>query len=679
MDAYRQWNDALASHFFSTDMAGRNVRLYVNQDLIDQMERDMSEAGPFQAAVARDLWYAQKVCRRAFREFRRWRDRELPYPPYIGYLSFFVLAGDIDGDFAPHAYYPRLWELLGLEGRRGMIPGFNRMHYLWKDLEEWSVYDRQAELGVFQAHSVGGYVHVGYPLSQLLFVEQERRAFPAIFYDAGLDPTENYPADELARSLRRPIGRQRLRARTWNLLANRQDEELYRALMDAVAEELADWDGTVAPTTQASTTPQTAQSIAGLRICIELDRISGTVSASIRCKINREFPENGLSIEGGLEAEEAVNGWSLPLRNRATGEFLDAAQIDWNGGTTMRDRTFGWRLALRGRPVRIFINGIQEGISGLVETTVIPRGQSFYLSYSQDIWPQLQQWATTKCNGFREIEVYQGLPSNWRLASVESTTDDQVINDAIPSQWLTTRIRLRLLGGIRNGKGNNYFRFAPPVVALVGGSPEAEIYCNDRLLCPDDSGTFALPYNLAAEHRISLEARDGTSVTRLALFLTGDFRLRQLEPDFFIDPRGIGISNGSDKPSIAGAHVKGHNYDLAATTAELFEDLSYEIGGLQGFLIGNKPGQIAEWPEEPFPNDWIPTWVIKKKGRKFSAVYTGKFLSATLTADHPGMPTPKAVRNWKNIIWYRRRRFTLPRDPRERTLWIQLRELACHV
>ena len=80
----------------------------------------------------------------------------MEYPPYVIYLGLFVLAAGLEGDFAPHAYYPRLRMLLGDPPATGGLPSFDRMCVLWEDLESWSVRDRRGELGVFQTRIHGG-------------------------------------------------------------------------------------------------------------------------------------------------------------------------------------------------------------------------------------------------------------------------------------------------------------------------------------------------------------------------------------------------------------------------------------------------------------------------------------------------------------------------------------------
>ena len=71
-------NDTLAERFFNPDMAGRNVYLYVNQDMIDEMEQAMPEAGTFCVAIAgppTNAFYYAQVCQRAWDAFTGWREK----------------------------------------------------------------------------------------------------------------------------------------------------------------------------------------------------------------------------------------------------------------------------------------------------------------------------------------------------------------------------------------------------------------------------------------------------------------------------------------------------------------------------------------------------------------------------------------------------------------------------
>ena len=683
MSAYNQWNEALAARFFNTALAGRNVHLYVNQVLIDDMEQEMREAGTFLAAVAGQpsTYYEDRehICQSAYREFSSWRNTRLNFPPYIGYLCLFVLASDTDGDFAPHAYYPRLRNLLMTERKSGSLPWFDRMRELWDDLEIWSLIDRQGELGIFQSRYIGGNVHIGYPLSQTILAEQDRRVLPHVFYMAGLDPTSIHQDDEIAMALRSQTARKLLRARTVQM-AESSDDDRYNALIDAVSDELMAWDGTIKE--PGPSRSQITQTFAGLRICIEVNRAAGIVKSSIRCKLNREFPEKGLTLDCGLRAEEDVNGWSLPVKSADTGKTLDASLLNWFNGETMRATSPSYQMKLKGYPVRIFTSGLPEGISGLVEAPALPlQGQSFYLCYPEASWPRLHRWATMQCRKFQELRISQGLPRSWRLASVEAAVDDEAVKDEFPILSFRPGIRLRLLGGIRSSNGNNFFAFAPPSVALIGGTPDTKLYCNEMMLEPTlDSGVFDLPDDLPNRSRITLEARSGQKVLRRqSLFLTSDFSIPQGEPELFLDTTGTGTQPDGDKTSISGAYIKCQSHELVTFAAEVFEDLKYEMGRIRGFLIGQNPGQIVAWPSQPFPCDWIPAWVISKQGPKnWEAVFVGKMLGTTLSR-MPDIPSRRNLKDWKEVIWHRRKRILPPGRPDERALWNQIQEVSRNV
>ena len=687
MNAYQLWNDALASRFFNSNMAGINVHLYVNRDIIDAMERNRPEMGAFRVAIEGHTLHRNRkgICQRALHLFKNWRNRGLQFPPYIGYLSFFVLACDTDDDFAPHAYYPRLWELLG-KHQDGPVPSFDRMWQLWDDLENWTMLDKQGELGIFQSRTIGGNRHIGYPLSQAILVEQDRKALPQIFYNRKLDPTAAYPRDELARALRSPTAKRFLRSRTIRLVEKRYDTGLYDAMLEAVRDELADWDGKVSESNQIHGKP--ALMFVGLRICIALDQVARTINATIRCRLNCDFPEDGMILDNALCADEDMNGWSMPIRNKDTGKILDASDFDWTHGVTMKATSPNCQLKLPAQSVRIFTSGMQEGLSGFIETHSLPQGQPFYLCYTNTCWPRLEQWAQNQCEGFHEITIDRGLPPSWCFACIKATIDNATIEADFPMLSAPSGVNIRLVGGIRSGRGNNFFDFAPPLVAINGGTADTIVYCNGAPLSPKAAGgAFALPKDLPSETRITLEAKSsGQLMNRLSLFLTGDFGIPS-EPSLFLDSFGTGTESrpNNNTPFVSGAYIKGQIPSVVISAAEMFEDLESELAITTGYLIGPLPGQIVAWPSKPFPREWIPEWVIKKTGRKklkavfLKAEFVGEVLETVMENMSASPPTRRNIRAWKCVLWYWRKRISPPSLPAERTRWDQIQQVAHNV
>lgn len=184
---YLSWNDLIASCFFRPEMGGRTVHLYVTEELIADLGQ--SNGADFQdfieAIKIGPPWVTrQGLCQKALQSMRNWRQRRLFYPPYIGYLALFVLAAGREGDFATHAYYPRLRTLIGEEPSTGQYPSFSQMRELWDDLEHWSNEDKSGELGIFNSNIAGKRIHIGLPIIQTFLTEQELKALPAIFAEA---------------------------------------------------------------------------------------------------------------------------------------------------------------------------------------------------------------------------------------------------------------------------------------------------------------------------------------------------------------------------------------------------------------------------------------------------------------------------------------------------------------
>ena len=122
--AYLVWNNALAARFFNSEMAETPVYLLVTEDVVREVGRPFGrDYEDYLASVrAGPPGLAQwGHCQRALHVAEGWRERGLQFPPYIGYLCLFVLAGGLEGDFDPRSYYPRVWELLG-EPQEGTPP-----------------------------------------------------------------------------------------------------------------------------------------------------------------------------------------------------------------------------------------------------------------------------------------------------------------------------------------------------------------------------------------------------------------------------------------------------------------------------------------------------------------------------------------------------------------------------
>ena len=173
-------------------MDSRIVHLYVTEELINDLGKEQKvDSQHFVKAVKKSVGEMRGgLCQKALDNWDNWQYRQSRrgYPPYIGYLSLFVLAaGRETEDFSENAYYPRLRELLAEEPKTGQYPNFQKMHQLWEDLEKWSTEDKNGEQGIFNCLKVGNNKHIGLPLAQTLLSEKDRKGLPKFFAEAGLD------------------------------------------------------------------------------------------------------------------------------------------------------------------------------------------------------------------------------------------------------------------------------------------------------------------------------------------------------------------------------------------------------------------------------------------------------------------------------------------------------------
>lgn len=685
MTAYLQWNDGLARHFFRPELAGQPVWLYVTDHLVEELASQVGGGGVSGFVEAVRVGppdsTAGSLCQRALQAYEGWRNRGLGYPPYIGYLSLFVLAAGLEGDFARHAYYPRLRALLG-EGGEGALPSFARMLELWDDLERWSVQDRNGELGLFEARIVGGHIHVGLPIAQTILSEDERQALPRMFADAGLDPTSPPPDDELARTLRAQGGTV-LRPRTRELVRTRRDPESYAVLLDTVAEELAGWDGSYHDEFAGGNSTSRQHRFGSIRLCFEFNRVSGQLSSSIRCRMRGDFPDGGLALEArGLPplsaSESGLPGWSSPLLDAHTQEQFDAAAVDWSEGVSLTEEQLGWRFALAGRRVRVLVEGQAEGLPGLVEVLQVPRARPVYFLYRVVDWPRLAEWAEGECREFDLLPVREGIRAGWQLATCSEVTGDRGVRSTFPELALSERVRLALVGGIRSDHGSSFFPFAPPNVLLEGGDGRESLFCNGRALSPARPiRAYSIPEGLPVESRLMLEAiRDGQTLKRLSIFLTGQFEWRRTRPEHLSNEWGGPSAGGGT--GVAGAMTIGPRPPVDAFHRPLTLVPGVDLHAPRVLFIGRAPGQIYSWPAEPHATAWCPVWAVPM-GRRGHAVYCGSDIEAAAPAVDQINSDRRRVRLWKETLWWRRKRITEPKEPALAALWRSYVEAARRV
>ena len=678
---YEEWNRRLANHFFNQENAYKEVVMYVSSELIKKLGNGgEQEVEDFVNAIKEGPAGATRsgMCQRAKWLYEKWRDRKLEIPPYIAYLSFFVLAAGTSGNFASHAYYPRLWALLG-EKQVGPPPSFDQMGELWEDLSAWSLEDKNEELGKFVVRIRMKWVHVGIPFSQTLCSREELDRLPILFDKTYLDPT-NPPIPENMARLIRLHGGEVFKPRTLDIFNHSTNESATyaEALTNLVLEELENWDGTrLEP--QLHGIKRTTKTGSGLRICIHYDATSEEVTSYLRFKTRVRFPEEEIefALPGSgdiVTCSESKNGWSTSIKKVLLSSYsrLDAIEIDWVNGIKLVDNKNGWTATLHPANTRVFEEGIED-LKDWIEVRKIERGTKYLIASFGDEASKIADWGS-KGAGFFEEKTATGLPSGWKMFFCK---DIKQSCDEVEILTVSIRTNMKLSGGVRSRRSTTYFDFSPPVVLLENGTGEEIVYINGEMVEPEENGkTYKLPLGKEYDGPIKIIAMLGEDI---------------------IGSRTIRLESFDTLPEILEPPCRNQNGDFVDT----FGDMPFVIGALAPkipssvifnpplpyhlsdhiIFIGRSPGDVLEWPSRLPTEEWKPIWAIARINRKNWEVHYcgGPIIDVSRLKPTEPSKDKRARKKWKEVVYINRKNTRIPQLGILQSLWKNYMEAAVHV
>ncbi|MFI1160498.1 hypothetical protein [Streptomyces sioyaensis] len=209
--AYDQWQSVLEQEFFGQHMSGRAAVFYVDRSA----ERSLMDANGLLAdlaeAVSGELYWHRPtgMFNRLEWRCRQWEssDRRVA-PPVLPLLATSVLAASkmaAEGDISASNYYERLAEVFcaGSRERANLRAYFSPVARMWETLDVW-LESCGGERGFSTISRDSHLTRIGYPMSQALLREQDRRILTTFFAAMGVKPgrPDEYPGQEIIRRLR---------------------------------------------------------------------------------------------------------------------------------------------------------------------------------------------------------------------------------------------------------------------------------------------------------------------------------------------------------------------------------------------------------------------------------------------------------------------------------------------
>lgn len=615
---YLEWNDLLAHYYFQPEMAGRDVLLYCNQDLINSISDNQNGIEDFISAVKTGPHWVNKkvICQKALQTYTNWRQRDLEYPPYIGYLALFVLADDVDPEnlCSRSAYYPKLNNLLGEHNKRGKPPNFEDMWELWVDLEIWSKEDKHEDLGRFTPRQrFSWWKYAGWPISQTLLSFEERKNLPLIFSEADLDPTNIPSAKVICRALIH-FGRRYhwLMNRTIKLLEIEDEEtnELSEALIELVTNELSGWDGYV-PDIQQDRYQKSQSVRLGIRVCLELDQLGQRVNTFLCIKTNRAFPDSTLSFNcsadiGPFECRESELHWStrMQIKEGVFNKPFNASTLDWTKNYRLDNPEHDWHALVKGSEIKLFVKGYKaDAPYDWIEVNRLERNQEFYLTCTEQNLDMILNWGMTSCDNFNEV-TYSGLPHHWRIffgQNAKKSCDD------IELLTLSCVRRIELFDGIKayTYSGNRYLSFALPKIRVLNASGSETVKVNGANAQVLEPGIWKIPEDSIHSKLLEITVQEPYDdiITKLSIY--------SVKPELpFPYPTLVVLDqygNNSEIPS-SDCYAIGAIVNHAIIKKEMPRILPLHLAK-RILFIGSTQDRYVEWPKYSVPR-WSPVWAI---------------------------------------------------------------------
>ncbi len=462
---YLEWNNRISEYFFNNANAGKEIHLYLTKNDIISLGRSfLSEETNeeiwlnYTTSIKRGLpgssgniiskakfAYSKNNLVRLKKSdgtFATIDDVAVLYPPYVSYLTFFVLplieAAD-NNNIRDNNYYGRLNTFLQKNNINENIGTIdfrdNEINYLWEELANWANIKNNGDLGLFKVipFSNANWVYVGKVFSQCVLPPKFMNQLPQLFESIGLVPDTFYDDTFLKEKIRN--------SRTDLIPKNtldflKKDDELSNSIIQTIQRQYKKWSGESHEVIEEGATLKKKRNftIAPLFLQFKVNTNDEAIEFSYRMYSSNDYPDD-LKFDKYENLYE-INGWSKAL------------PIGFNEGIEVKDSFNKWIAKFPNRDVRLFISAGTFQLSNdfWIETDFLSKTERMYLLCKNDKQGLIKDWGKTFEKGNFKQEDFDGLPENYSLfwfhKPIEGLSDVSILT-------LYTEKRIELVGGLK--------------------------------------------------------------------------------------------------------------------------------------------------------------------------------------------------------------------------------------
>ncbi|MGM0751772.1 MAG: hypothetical protein ACQET6_07540 [Bacillota bacterium] len=413
---YKIWNEMLFNHFFGDHKKNQVVYLYVTEDLIAEigekqgLEYKDALTSFTKAVNTYERGNIDTIFKKAKIWGRKWYQQgQLGVPPFIGILSMCVLAAsrmnNSEGVTSGNYYY-RLRELLDENESmdRGPIKHFKETEKLWIYLNEWlkGMNGALGYINVFQF----GQRYIGYPRSQCLIRESDRKDLYDFFHWSGFRPYNDIEINELKERLMIFLHNKNNQLARY-FKESQSHEGLEEEFIKMILTEFRSWDGNGI----LSFTKNKRKLHKDLLLHIWFEKIEGPYNAKINidlfCNVEDEVDETFTSIY----PFEKVGGY---LKKHVS--EIQEIKSDPNFDIGKKKHI---KLSHETKDIYLFERGEYSNLTGWIQTKELMLNQVYLLLFNSSKLNNIQEWIQSNNLVYREFSFENLNQQEWNIFYIE--------------------------------------------------------------------------------------------------------------------------------------------------------------------------------------------------------------------------------------------------------------------
>jgi hypothetical protein len=457
---YLEWNNIIGNYFFNKDNAGKDIFLYMTRnEVLDLGKPYFTNEDPnqiwkdFISAIEKGLPGSNgNIVERAKDAFARRSSLridsvDINFPPYIAYLTFFVmpLIEIVEGDFNTNNYFSRLNLFLEKNSIKQKITSLhfrdNQINHLWFELSNWAVGKNKSDLGSFivKPFSNPNWVYVGKMFSQCVLPPALIKKFPEFFLDSGMVPNSFYSKADLKKRLLQ-FGFAYFNSTVLDLVRKSETNELGESIIENTKKEYGKWTGEShrIVLNGAKEITKRNYTICQLLLQLKINETEETIHFSFRMYSSNDYPED-LKF-GNLDIIYESRGYSKTLELPEKYSSVDSFDL--------KDSFNYWIAKFPQKDVRLFVSAgnFQLSTGYWIETETLSRTDWMFLLCRNDKKQSILDWGKHFRQGNFILEDLEGIPENYSLFKFLNPTKS---NEEISLLTLFTEKEIQLVGGLK--------------------------------------------------------------------------------------------------------------------------------------------------------------------------------------------------------------------------------------